>query len=77
MPPAVANLLTELLHSLVKFDYSERAQDFEWIRGRVLHAIYILASDRLQRLRLEQRRVARENRLAKLRRRQQLAEWNR
>jgi serine/threonine protein kinase len=76
VPPAVATLLTELLHSLVKFDYSERAQDFEWIRGRALHAIYILASDRLQRLRLEQRRVARENRLAKLRHRQQLAERN-
>jgi hypothetical protein len=74
VPPAVAGILTDLLHGLVKFDFAERTTDFEWIRNRAVRAIYILGNERMQTRLLVQAKVARQNRLAKLERRRMLAE---
>jgi hypothetical protein len=53
---------------LLKFDFSERIHDFDYIRAKAMRAIEILGSERAQKRLLEARKRDRELRLTKMRR---------
>jgi hypothetical protein len=64
---AVAPLLNEVLERLTKIDYRDRQVPLQWVRDRAEIAIRILKSEKSYQAKLKVNRQRRQNRLARLR----------
>jgi serine/threonine protein kinase len=66
LPVAISGLIIELFKTLTEFDFNKRMSNFEQIRKTVDTAILVLRNEAIEQERLQQKRIARENKLIKI-----------